>query len=44
MSVQQNDCGNRILFPVAYSDERLKTNIRPTQIVALAAVEVVECD
>ena len=44
MSVQQNNYGNQILFPFACSDGRLKTNIWPTQVVAIAAVEVVECD
>ena len=45
MLVQQNDGGNQIFFPAVYSDERLKTNIQPTQVdalAALAAVEVVE--
>jgi Chaperone of endosialidase len=47
MLVQQNDGGNQIFFPAAYSDERLKTDIRPTQVdalAAIAAVEVVEYD
>jgi hypothetical protein len=47
MLVQQNDGGNQIFFPAAYSDERLKTNILLTQVdalAALAAVEVVEYD
>jgi hypothetical protein len=47
MLVQQNDGGNQIFFPAAYSDERLKTNIQPTQVdalAAIAAVEVVEYD
>jgi hypothetical protein len=47
MLVQQNDGANQIFFPAAYSDERLKTNIQPTQVdalAALAAVEVVEYD
>jgi hypothetical protein len=47
MLVQQNDGGNQIFFPAAYSDERLKTNIAPTQVdalAAIAAVEVVEYD
>jgi len=42
MLVQQNDGGNQIFFPAAYSDERLKTNIRTTQVDALAAVAAVE--
>jgi hypothetical protein len=47
MLVQQNDGANQIFFPAAYSDERLKTNIQPTQVdalAAIAAVEVVEYD
>ena len=47
MLVQQNDGANQIFFPAAYSDERLKTNIQPSQVdalAALAAVEVVEYD
>jgi hypothetical protein len=47
MLVQQSDGGNQIFYPAAYSDERLKTNIQPTQVdalAAIAAVEVVEYD
>jgi len=47
MLVQQNDGANQIFFPAAYSDERLKTNIQPSQVdalAAIAAVEVVEYD
>jgi len=47
MLVQANDDSNQIFFPAAYSDERLKINIQPTQVNALAAivaVEVVEYD
>ena len=45
--IQDSGGGNQIFFPAAYSDERLKTNIAPTQVdalAAIAAVEVVEYD
>jgi hypothetical protein len=42
MLVQQNDGANQIFFPAAYSDARLKTNIQPSKLDALSAINAVD--
>jgi len=42
MLVQQSDGTNQIFYPDAYSDARFKTNIQPSKLDALSAINAVD--